>query len=157
MIYVVDIKKHDENKDALLDYFEMMQTTYNIKQDEYISFTDYFSHFNYHPPYEQLFHKTIGDELQTFCDSLDEQLTFHMQGCWVHQYETNNSFGWHTHEFCQFAAVYYLELPDDSEAAQFRPHIKVPPIKEGQLIIFPAWLPHRAPKNKSKNRNTVIT
>ena len=80
---------------------------------------------------------------------------------WFHQYYKNDFHGWHVHGGCQFASVYYLELPNKEYATQFYDYnddkvINVN-VEEGDLIIFPSFIPHQSPKILDDSRKTVIS
>ena len=51
--------------------------------------------------------------------------------------------------------VYYVELPEMSEATEFLNFGQVD-IKEGDVIFFPTFLCHRSPHIKSNQRKTII-
>jgi|TARA_R100001460_G_scaffold58532_1_gene98356 hypothetical protein len=80
---------------------------------------------------------------------------------WFHQYHKNDFHGWHVHGGCQFASVYYLELPNKKFATQFYDYNKHEVInvdvEEGDLVIFPSFIPHQSPKVLDDGRKTVIS
>jgi hypothetical protein len=80
---------------------------------------------------------------------------------WFQQYYTNDKHGWHTHG-SNFTGVYYLELPDTAPRTQLtnpftQTDIIVPDIKEGDILIFPSYVIHRAPKMIDNFRKTIIS
>ena len=80
---------------------------------------------------------------------------FDAQGIWFAQYENGAEFGWHTHEGCNASAVYMLELPDSSAATEFWGIDWDEELNEGDLMVFPAIVPHRSPII-SRGRKTII-
>jgi hypothetical protein len=71
----------------------------------------------------------------------------------------NNAHDWHIHKKCGWAAVYYVELPEDSKPTLFQTNdgaVIEPNATEGDVIIFPAYLWHCSPKNKDEDTKTVI-
>lgn len=72
---------------------------------------------------------------------------------WFHQYPPNTEFGWHTHPWCNLAVVYYVELPKGAGTIFSDCQIDT---REGDVIMFPAFLPHRSPKHNS-GRKTIIS
>lgn len=72
---------------------------------------------------------------------------------WFHQYPPNTEFGWHTHPWCNLAVVYYVELPEGASTMFSDGRVDA---KEGDVIMFPAFLPHRSPKQNS-GRKTIIS
>jgi hypothetical protein len=80
---------------------------------------------------------------------------------WFQQYFNSSQHGWHTHSG-NFTNVYYLELPEDSPKTQIvnaynQKDIIELDVKEGDLAIFPSFVVHRAPINKSNDRKTIIS
>ena len=78
---------------------------------------------------------------------------------WFQQYYKMNYHNWHDHISSHWAAIYYLELDVKGPKTLFRNlsgEIIEPDIKEGDIIIFPSFLKHKSPSNKTNNRKTVI-
>ena len=80
---------------------------------------------------------------------------------WYHQYLKDDFHGWHVHGECQFASIYYLELPDKKHCTEFYDSINSKLVKfdteEGDLIIFPSFIPHQSPKILDNSRKTIIS
>ena len=80
---------------------------------------------------------------------------------WFHQYHKNDFHDWHIHAGCQFASVYYLELPNKKYSTEFYDYEKKKIIRynieEGDIIIFPSYIPHRASKVLDNKRKTIIS
>jgi hypothetical protein len=80
---------------------------------------------------------------------------------WFQQYLVGSEHGWHTHG-TNFTNVYYLELPEGTPKTQLinpynQKDIIEVDVKEGDLLIFPAYVLHKAPKNESDKRKTIIS
>jgi hypothetical protein len=80
---------------------------------------------------------------------------------WFQQYLSNGTHGWHIHG-SNFTAVYYLELNEKSPVTElicpFSLNKKiVPSVKEGDILIFPSYVIHRAPKINNSIRKTIIS
>ena len=83
---------------------------------------------------------------------------------WFQQYDNDGMHDWHTHG-STYTGVYYLELDDESPMTEIIEttkdlefgDVKTLNAKEGDLVIFPSWLPHRAPTNRSNKRKTIIS
>ena len=92
---------------------------------------------------------------------------------WFNQYYANSGseHPWHCHatnvresnqkNICQdFTNIYYLELDDKSLTTILKdPDTDeeiIPDVKEGQILTFASDILHRAPRNFSNNRKTVI-
>lgn len=80
---------------------------------------------------------------------------------WFQQYITGSEHGWHTHSG-NWTNVYYLELPEGTpKTLLIDPFDKKTVIevdaKEGDLLVFPAFVMHKAPVNQSTNRKTILS
>jgi hypothetical protein len=80
---------------------------------------------------------------------------------WFQQYYNMDTHGWHTHGN-NFTAVYYLELNELSPKTElidpFSLNKKIiPNVKEGDIIIFPSYVIHRAPIIENNIRKTIIS
>jgi hypothetical protein len=79
---------------------------------------------------------------------------------WFQQYYENNHHDWHIHGQ-QMVGVYYLELPADAPKTELvSPFLHkdkhVPDVKEGDILIFPSEVVHRAPM-VGKTRKTILS
>ena len=80
---------------------------------------------------------------------------------WYQQYTKNNTHGWHIHGE-NYTGVYYLEFPKGSSKTELidqyniRKKITVN-AKEGDIVIFPSFIIHRAPKIINDIRKTIIS
>lgn len=80
---------------------------------------------------------------------------------WFQQYYKNSGHGWHSHS-ANFTNVYYLELPESTPKTQIvNPYNQTEVIelevKEGDILVFPSFVIHRAPPNLSDNRKTIVS
>tara|TARA_Y200000002_G_scaffold10096_2_gene8308 strand:+ start:15383 stop:15991 length:609 start_codon:yes stop_codon:yes gene_type:complete len=88
--------------------------------------------------------------------------TFKIHNIWYQQYETGSTHGWHVHTDCQWTSVYYLDLPDLAPKTQLvspwdnKTIIKLD-IQEGDVITFPSFVIHQAPKNKNNKTKTIVS
>lgn len=85
---------------------------------------------------------------------------FLIKEIWFQQYLNHSSHGWHTHG-SHFTNVYYLELPDSApKTVLINPYTReefVPEVKEGQTLVFPAYVVHKSPDNFFPERKTIIS
>jgi len=84
-----------------------------------------------------------------------------VRGMWYQQYIKNNIHGWHTHGE-NYTGVYYLELPKNAPKTelidQYDIHKKITiEATEGDVVIFPSFIFHRAPKITNDTRKTIIS
>jgi ectoine hydroxylase-related dioxygenase (phytanoyl-CoA dioxygenase family) len=80
---------------------------------------------------------------------------------WFQQYLNGSEHGWHCHSG-NFTNVYYLELPEGTPKTQLvnpynQKDIIEVDVKEGDLLAFPSYVLHKAPKNLSDKRKTIIS
>tara|TARA_R100000742_G_C4279116_1_gene102948 strand:+ start:1290 stop:1859 length:570 start_codon:yes stop_codon:yes gene_type:complete len=86
---------------------------------------------------------------------------FNLPELWYQQYLENGKHGWHVHGG-NYTGVYYLEMPKESPKTQIvdpsnMDNIIDLNVQEGDFVIFPSFVIHRAPKNKSHKRKTIIS
>jgi hypothetical protein len=85
---------------------------------------------------------------------------FRIKEMWFQQYLNKASHGWHTHG-SHFTNVYYLELDDDApKTVLINPFTReefVPDVKEGQTLVFPAYVIHKSPDDFFEKRKTIIS
>lgn len=120
----------------------------------------------------------IGDVLDAVTESLDEfQVESEQPGAciiselWLNCYESANWQEKHTHLPGQWSAVYYAVMdPNEHHGTNFHDpneNLKAysgqldntitPWVNEGDLIIFPSWMTHSAPLNKSSKLRATIS
>lgn len=80
---------------------------------------------------------------------------------WFQQYHINDTHGWHIHSG-NFTGIYYLEFPKHAPKTELlipykQEKIIVPDVNEGDILIFPSYVIHRAPKMKEELRKTIIS
>jgi hypothetical protein len=83
-----------------------------------------------------------------------------MEDIWFQQYVKTDIHPWHVHGQ-QFVGVYYLELQDSSPRTEYIEPLTDKIVKfdveEGDIVIFPSSLTHRAPLIQDDNRKTIIS
>ena len=85
---------------------------------------------------------------------------FKIKEMWFQQYQDRASHGWHTHG-SHFTNVYYLELPKSAaKTVLINPFTReefTPEVKEGQTLVFPAYVIHKSPDDFFPERKTIIS
>jgi len=80
---------------------------------------------------------------------------------WFQQYSSNNIHDWHVHGNSHLSLVYFLELPESEYSTEFfdleSRKIFQPKVSEGDIVVFPSHLPHKAPLLTSDKRKTIIS
>ena len=149
-IIVKPFKKHKQLKKTFLKLInEIPKST-----EESIYNTDWYLPRDYTRKYLDLFYENIGEHMQ----SLAEDFNCHrweITNGWFQQYKKGSEHDWHNHAGHQLANVYYLELPDVSAKTELL-NKKTPKISEGDILTFPAYIPHRSAINKTNKLKTVI-
>ena len=84
-----------------------------------------------------------------------------IEGIWFSHYPTNAYFDYHEHIGVSAVAVLYLEKPVNSGNLHIKETTNSKSIEifgeEGDLIIFPGFLPHKTTPNLNSMNRTVIT
>ena len=120
----------------------------------------------------------IGECLDAFTPILDEFQTdakaygnMILTDMWLNCYESQNWQEKHIHSPGQWSGVYYVHFdPNEHKATNFyhpcetllatagiTSNTLVPWVQEGDMIIFPSWLEHAAPMNKSSKLRSTIS
>ena len=120
----------------------------------------------------------IGECLDAFTPTLDEFQTesqsygnMILTDLWLNVYESQNWQEKHIHSPGQWSGVYYVHFdPNEHKATNFyhpcetllatagiTQNTLVPWGQEGDMIIFPSWLEHAAPMNKSSKMRSTIS
>ncbi len=157
-IYIEKLSSHKHIKNTLLEMINrckgsslhgVTKTDWNESWEDRKEYWDYF--FSFAHPYITNIVMRLGKS------------DFNIVNYWFQQYTNNSEHNWHTH-FSDLrydekpnglAAVYFLEL-SDGLGTEFIDYPKLD-YEEGDLVIFPVYLPHKSPINLSNNRKTVIT
>ena len=86
--------------------------------------------------------------------------SFDVDYVWFHQYHFNEYDGWHMHSKSNISMAYLLEIPDLEYGTEFVDIQKnttfQPKVSEGDVLIFPSHIIHRAPLIRSNIRKTTI-
>ena len=156
-------EKHLFYKEKLLSLFDKEKE--NIKQiDNY--YTDSITKLDWSKSkdFNRDWVKLIINDLINHFDNCSNFLGYQkslLHNLWFQQYKKNDTHGWHTHG-SNFTGVYYLDLPDAAPKTQLvnpfnQEQIVMPDIKEGDILIFPSYVIHRAPKIKEDINKTIIS
>ena len=152
--HIYSIEDHDYWKPLLLESIEKMKEYNNIRLNEKGYYYD-FDIPNAPRTYSKLMDNILLSPIEeSICHKYGLQLNNKKQLYWFQQYFQGSDFGWHQHNG-HWAMVYYIELPEMSEATEFLNFGQVD-IKEGDVIFFPTFLCHRSPHIKSNQRKTII-
>jgi hypothetical protein len=116
------------------------------------SFEDYI--FNPLPNSESL---KLVEHLKNFAFSKNHII----EDIWSHVHQPLESTNTHDHGRLGFSFVYYVQVPKNSGkfAVDFRlgGRYILPIFKEGDLLLFPSWVPHLVTKNLSNDIRISIS
>lgn len=137
-----------------------------------ISNSDYYGHFNFKTDEERIerakknqeYYDILKPYFEPWFQYIQEYYAvthFKIDGVWFHQYENGDQFTWHFHPESNISFVYFVELPDPSFVTEFflveTKKVYQPPLKTGDMLVFPSYMPHRSPKITSNDRKTIIS
>lgn len=163
-VYIFSVDNHhDYWKPLLLESIEKMKEINNIQLNEKGYYYD-FDIPNVPRTYSKLMNHIVLDPINeleqmfgNYCRSknINREKGDKDNIYWFQQYLQSSSFGWHGHN-AHWAMVYYVELPEMTEATEFLNFGQFD-VKEGDMIFFPTFLNHRSPEIKSNQRKTIIS
>lgn len=157
-IYVIGkAPNHLELKNQLLELIS--KSEYNSPNG--VSKADYDTRGGRERPYADLFFFNILKPfLNDFCLKLNGK-SFEVHNFWFQQYNQGSKMNWHVHPQTNYTGVYYLEYPHNvkTEIFDFKDNKLIPleEFTEGEILIFPSNLVHRAPRNTHPERKTIIS
>jgi hypothetical protein len=157
---ISEIEEHNTIKYKILDIIDNMKGGTLDENDIKISKLDHTDHENY----EKSYFKEIQTIIQPYLYDITKYLKCgkcEISSVWFQQYQPDDIHNWHLHPRTTWQAVYYLEMNGEKLETELydsykNEMIKVHDVKEGDLFVFPGNFIHRAPKNISDNRKTII-
>jgi hypothetical protein len=159
-----EFSKHLEMKEIILGLISEQSPESLIVKDDYhgdnITKLDWSSATNFNRPWVSYFKPNLDallNDVATACGYIE----CYVDELWFQQYQLNDTHGWHTHG-SNFTGVYYLDLPATAPKTQLinpfnQEQIVMPDIKEGDILVFPSYVIHRAPKIKENVNKTIIS
>ena len=160
-VWLHKLNNHFEIKEKLLESIEKSKQTRFDDGTDLISFTDFYDKRELDTkPYFSIFHNNAND----FYDELVKFYCikeFNIRNGWFQQYFKNDKHQWHYHGGTNISFVYFIELKNKQESTEFYDLINKDVfqmnVSEGDILTFPAYMPHRSPVIKSNNRKTIIS
>lgn len=161
--YVIySFPQHNDIKNELLSLINYAESTHpvseNVEVD--ISRADWFNSNDFSRPWVNFISEHIVDSIKKMYMEIGfDGLT--INEIWFQQYFKNSKHGWHTHS-ANFTNVYYLELSEESPKTLLldpfdKKTIIEVDVKEGDILLFPSFILHKAPENMSDHRKTIIS
>jgi hypothetical protein len=158
------LEKHKIIKEELLTKINSQDSeTLESKKENYddsIHKLDWSKSNDFTRPWVEVFTPFLKENLLQIVKSIGFKKVL-IRNIWFQQYHQNNRHGWHKHG-CNFTGVYYLELPEGTPSTQICNPMGLNltanlEAKEGDVVVFPSFVVHRAPHNKSTKRKTIIS
>ena len=157
-------KYHNQIKENLLSKINnSYNDNLNIKDQYYgdeIHRLDWSKNLDYGREWIQLVKPKLEKHFNECANDLNYKNS-EIRGMWYQQYTKNNTHGWHTHGE-NYTGVYYLEFPKGSPKTELIDQYNINKkitinAKEGDVVIFPSFIIHRAPKVINDIRKTIIS
>lgn len=161
--YLISQFDHHLNlKNILLDQIEKSEyeNPRHSLAEVNITKADWHISSNFNREWVKTIHPLLAEKMLEMYKELGyDGLTIHE--IWFQQYQRNSQHGWHTHS-SNFTNVYYLELPDSAPKTQIvnpynQKDIIEIDVKEGDILVFPSFVIHRAPINTGTDKKTIIS
>jgi len=80
---------------------------------------------------------------------------------WYQQYIGKQFHQWHTHANSNLSSIYFVDLPDIRDCTDFydlkNRKILKPKVEEGDLIVFPSYVPHRSGPLHGEKKTIIST
>ena len=139
-----------------------MEDVEKVDYPEGLSYEDYYKFYAKHSSYH-----TVTDNIKVvnswvlnvlriyFGSSLSNYQSKVIQN-WFAVYDRGDWVDCHNHFPLSFSFVYFVNCPRGSAPLKFNYSGKKVKAEEGKLVIFPAHVGHSVPKNKCKNRVSLI-
>lgn len=161
-ITINPFKYHSEIKEELLKKIDVAKNNspYDPSSEVNISRADWFDASNMNRDWVSFLSKNLLNEIAKNYSEIGFD-SLRVNEIWFQQYYNGSEHGWHSHS-ANFTNVYYLEFHESSPKTLLlnplnRKEIIEVDVKEGDLLSFPSYVLHKAPKNESNKRKTIIS
>lgn len=153
-IFKSKVRNHEQIKEQLLNLIDLIPLNSYIMEEsgENILHTDWNLPPETHREYAPLFLETIKPHMLSITEALMVE-SYEIDSFWFQRYGQQGSHSWHTHARTNLANVYFLECPKGA-STKFK-HFEEE-CEEGDIISFPAFLPHMSPPIEDNSIKTVI-
>jgi len=159
-----NLKSHKEIKSKLLSLIEKSVFSKEERIDDYYDDTiyrlDWLKNNDFNREWVKFSMPYLQEKFNHFAKKLNFQFV-DIKSIWYQQYIKNNYHGWHIHGE-NYTGVYYLEFPKGSPKTELIDQYNINKkitinAKEGDVIIFPSFIIHRAPIVKKDVKKTIIS
>jgi hypothetical protein len=158
--YLYDVPNHAEVKPLILESIKSMGTHCVVKEGQQISNTDWHLSPERERPYFEYVKPIIDAHTQALTKSanlFESDYGIKFTHYWFQQYAKGDYHTWHIHEYCLFANVYYVDLPDGAAKTSFKVGDKEFEVEvaEGQILTFPSCFFHCSKPNPAKTKTVI--
>jgi len=164
--YLVDkIEQHTVIKDKILSLIQdlPLEPPRPVDWDhtaDRVSKVDWRDSENMDRSWAKLFYPILRRKLQQMMHNVG-YTGVNIGNLWFQQYIKSDFHKWHCHGET-WVGIYYLELDTASPITEIRDplsreNIITPDVVEGDIILFPSYVIHRAPEIHSDIRKTIIS
>lgn len=161
-VYAVsDFEPHEEIKQSLLDLIDQSAagSAENPTDNLNVTKVDWQDSTDFSRPWVDYLMPYLNPHIAEVFKVMNFS-KFRVKEIWFQQYLAKASHGWHTHG-SHFTNVYYLELDDSApKTVLVNPFTReefVPDVREGQTLVFPAYVVHKSPDDFFDKRKTIVS
>ena len=162
-----EIENWEFNKKRILDALPPECPEHADPQDNGL-FTDFFltaaAGVKTMPEYSDV----VIDIIKPYLADFSGERRIEFTDMWYQKYYKGVQHSYHNHGHSGWSSVIFVEFdPELHEATQFispfnniwngNLEIFQPPVKEGDMILFPSTIAHEAPPNRSDTRRTIVS
>ena len=151
-IFKSKVDNHQQIKKTLLEQINLIPKNSVMHEKDNILHTDWNLPMTMERKYFDLFMKVVSPHLEMMRKELNVAKVV-IDNFWFQTYGKNGKHAWHTHSQTNFSNVYYLECPEGAGTEFIDIDMKC---EEGEILSFPAFLPHRSPPLLSDLTKTII-
>ena len=157
-------KDHKKLKDTLVSLIKETKADYLNEQQDYYSDLIHRLDWSQSKDKNREWVKHILPSLQNHFENCAKKLGYEkvdVTNIWFQQYNKNGKHGWHTHAE-NYTGVYYVQFSNKCAKTQlidpFSQNKKIEiEAKEGDIVIFPSYVIHRATEQKENLEKIIIS
>ena len=162
-----EIENWEFNKKRILDALPPECPEHADPQDQGL-YTDFFLTAAEGVTEMPSYSKTVIDIIKPYIADFSGERRIEFTDMWYQKYYKGVQHSYHNHGHSGWSSVIFVEFdPELHEATQFispfnniwngNLEIFQPPVKEGDMILFPSTIAHEAPPNRSDTRRTIVS
>jgi hypothetical protein len=161
---IKQLKDHTKIKDTLISLIKNTKADYLESKNKYYGDLIHRLDWNSSKDYSREWVKFVQPFLQKHFNNCAIKLGYQTAittNIWFQQYNKNGEHGWHTHSE-NYTGVYYVKFSNKAAKTElidpFSQNKKIAiNAKEGDIVIFPSYVIHRATKQKDNSEKIIIS